>query len=116
MDTEICDEDAREFKPECWESLPDAVILVPGVWANLLTSFAGTTNYIGPRLKALLFTLIRAFEFEAAVLKGGIQHASNLQPDLLRWAHPHFMAHIVSLFAEFPFDLGSGPVIVASTT
>ncbi|KAJ7302399.1 cytochrome P450 [Mycena albidolilacea] len=72
-DTEIWGEDAREFKPERWENLPDAVSLVPGVWANLLTFFAGTTNCIGFRVKALLFTLIRAFEFEAAVPKGGIR-------------------------------------------
>ncbi|KAJ7896689.1 cytochrome P450 [Mycena olivaceomarginata] len=48
-DTEIWGEDAREFKPERWENLPDAVSLVPGVWANLLTFFAGTTNCIGFR-------------------------------------------------------------------
>ncbi|KAJ7724292.1 cytochrome P450, partial [Mycena olivaceomarginata] len=77
-DTDIWGEDAREFKPERWENLPDTVGLVPGVWANLLTFFAGTTNCIGFRfslieLKALLFTLIRAFEFEAAVPKGGIR-------------------------------------------
>ncbi|KAJ7896700.1 cytochrome P450, partial [Mycena olivaceomarginata] len=76
-DTDIWGEDACEFKPERWENLPDTVGLVPGVWANLLTFFAGTTNCIGFRfslieLKALLFTLIRAFEFEAAVPKGGI--------------------------------------------
>ncbi|KAJ7701307.1 cytochrome P450, partial [Mycena olivaceomarginata] len=52
-DTEIWGEDAREFKPERWESLQDAVSLVPGVRANLFTSFAGTTNCIGPRISLI---------------------------------------------------------------
>ncbi|KAJ7802073.1 cytochrome P450, partial [Mycena olivaceomarginata] len=48
-DKEIWGEDAREFNQTRWENLPDAVSLVHGVWANLLTFFAGTTNYIGFR-------------------------------------------------------------------
>ncbi|KAJ6543029.1 cytochrome P450 [Mycena capillaripes] len=75
-DKEIWGEDAGEFKPERWENIPEATSAIPGVWANLLTFFAGPHNCIGFRfslveMKALLFTLIRAFEFEAAV-PGGI--------------------------------------------
>ncbi|KAJ7867096.1 cytochrome P450 [Mycena olivaceomarginata] len=85
-DTDIWGEDAREFKyTRALENLPDTVGLVPGVWANLLTFFAGTTNCIGFRfslieLKALLFTLIRAFEFEAArpVVRGEEEKGSAL--------------------------------------
>ncbi|KAJ7343735.1 cytochrome P450 [Mycena albidolilacea] len=76
-DKELWGEDAAEFKPERWEKLPDSVGAIPGVWANLLTFFAGPHNCIGFRfslaeMKALLFVLIRSFEFEQAVPKGGI--------------------------------------------
>ncbi|KAJ7759788.1 cytochrome P450 [Mycena maculata] len=76
-DKEIWGEDADEFKPERWEKIPDSVSTIPGVWANLLTFFAGPHNCIGFRfslaeMKALLFTLVRAFELEQAVPKGGI--------------------------------------------
>ncbi|KAJ7488422.1 cytochrome P450 [Mycena latifolia] len=76
-DKEIWGEDADEFKPERWEQIPNRASEIPGVWANLFTFFAGPHNCIGFRfslveLKALLFTLIRAFEFEPAVPKGGI--------------------------------------------
>ncbi|KAF7345835.1 hypothetical protein MVEN_01605000 [Mycena venus] len=75
-DKEIWGEDATEFKSR-WENLPASVSDIPGVWANLLTFFAGPHNCIGFRfslveMKALLFTLIRAFEFEQAVPKGKI--------------------------------------------
>ncbi|KAK7000537.1 cytochrome P450 [Favolaschia claudopus] len=76
-DPEIWGDDAAEFKPERWENLPESVSVVPGVWANLFTFFAGPHNCIGFRfslaeLKALLFILIRGFEFEPAVAKGDI--------------------------------------------
>ncbi|KAJ7473951.1 cytochrome P450 [Mycena latifolia] len=76
-DKEIWGEDANEFKPERWEKIPDGASEIPGVWANLFTFFAGPHNCIGFRfslveMKAILFTLIRAFEFESAVPKGGI--------------------------------------------
>ncbi|KAJ7144334.1 cytochrome P450 [Mycena epipterygia] len=76
-DKEIWGDDADQFIPERWEHLPDAVSDIPSVWANLFTFFAGPTNCIGFRfalveMKALLFTLIRAFEFTPAVPKGGI--------------------------------------------
>ncbi|KAF7291237.1 hypothetical protein MIND_01267400 [Mycena indigotica] len=67
-DPEIWGDDANEFRPERWEHIPDAASAVPNVWANQLTFFAGTHNCIGFRfalveIKALLFVLIRAFEF-----------------------------------------------------
>ncbi|KAJ7691358.1 cytochrome P450 [Mycena rosella] len=76
-DKEIWGEDANEFRPERWEQVPEAASAIPGAWANLLTFFAGPHNCIGFRfslveMKALLFTLIRAFEFEPAVPKGAI--------------------------------------------
>ncbi|OCH90175.1 cytochrome P450 [Obba rivulosa] len=65
-------EDALEFKPERWESLPEAVSSIPGVWSNLLTFTGGPRSCIGYRftlveMKALLFMLVRSFEFELAV-------------------------------------------------
>ncbi|KAF7333878.1 Cytochrome P450 [Mycena venus] len=76
-DKEIWGEDADQFKPERWENIPDSTSAIPGVWANLLTFFAGPHNCIGFRfslveMKALLFALVREFEFEPAVPKGGI--------------------------------------------
>ncbi|KAJ6467583.1 cytochrome P450 [Mycena vitilis] len=76
-DTDIWGGDATEFKPERWEKIPDAASAIPGVWAHLMTFLAGPHNCIGFRfslaeLKALLFTLVRAFEFEPALPKGAI--------------------------------------------
>ncbi|KAJ7732043.1 hypothetical protein DFH07DRAFT_990956 [Mycena maculata] len=64
-------------RPGRWEKIPDSVSAIPGVWANLLTFFSGPHNCIGFRfplaeMKALLFTLVRAFELEQAVPQGGI--------------------------------------------
>ncbi|KAJ6577364.1 cytochrome P450 [Mycena capillaripes] len=81
-DPETWGQDAAEFKPERWEKVPDAAKTIPGVWANLLTFFAGLHNCIGFRFslveqKSVLFTLIRAFEFEKAVPEGGIGRSST---------------------------------------
>ncbi|KAF5349510.1 hypothetical protein D9756_009021 [Leucocoprinus leucothites] len=69
---EIWGKDAGEFNPERWKSPPDAAMSIPGVWGNQLTFFGGPRSCIGYRfslleMKALLFTLVRAFEFELAV-------------------------------------------------
>ncbi|KAK7040462.1 cytochrome P450 [Favolaschia claudopus] len=81
-DPTIWGEDAGEFTPERWEHIPDAVSGVPGVWGNLLTFFAGNHNCIGFRfslaeMKAILFVIIRAFEFEAALPTGSIGRAAT---------------------------------------
>ncbi|KAF7375174.1 hypothetical protein MSAN_00404000 [Mycena sanguinolenta] len=81
-DKDIWGPDAQEFRPERWENVPKAVQNIPGMWANLLTFFAGPHNCIGFRFtlveqKALLFTLIRAFEFENAIPEGGIGRTST---------------------------------------
>ncbi|KAL0578186.1 hypothetical protein V5O48_003817 [Marasmius crinis-equi] len=66
--------DAYEFKPERWGNLPEAVSSIPGVWGNMMTFHGGSHACIGWRfalveMKALLFTLIRAYSFELAVPK-----------------------------------------------
>ncbi|KAJ3514175.1 hypothetical protein NLJ89_g2525 [Agrocybe chaxingu] len=68
----IWGEDAMEFKPERWEKVPEAATGIPGVWGNMLTFLGGPRACIGYRFslvetKAILFTLVRAFEFELAV-------------------------------------------------
>ncbi|KAJ7838268.1 cytochrome P450 [Mycena leptocephala] len=89
-DKEIWGDDAAEFKPERWENVPRAASAIPSVWGNLFTFFAGQNNCIGFRFsvvetKALLFTLIRAFEVEPAVTKGGIvSSSSGLQAPMVR--------------------------------
>ncbi|PPQ72757.1 hypothetical protein CVT24_012797 [Panaeolus cyanescens] len=69
---EIWGDDALEFKPERWQNTPEAAAQIPGVWGNMLTFLGGPRSCIGYRfslveMKALLFTLVRAFEFELAV-------------------------------------------------
>jgi len=68
----IWGEDADEFRPERWEAIPEAVKSLPGVFSNLLTFIAGAHACIGYRfsiieMKALLFSFVRAFDFELAV-------------------------------------------------
>ncbi|KAH7910527.1 cytochrome P450, partial [Hygrophoropsis aurantiaca] len=69
--------DAKEFKPERWESPPESASNIPGVWGHLLTFLGGPRACVAYRfalieMKALLFTLVRAFEFELAVPAGDI--------------------------------------------
>jgi len=72
LSRELWGPDALEFKPERWENIPEAVSHIPGVWGHLMSFLGGPRACIGFRfslveIKALLFTLIRAFEFELAV-------------------------------------------------
>ncbi|KAF8802406.1 cytochrome P450 [Phlegmacium glaucopus] len=71
-DKSIWGEDSAEFKPERWANIPDVAASVPGVWSNILTFIGGPRACIGYRfslleIKTLLFTLVRAFEFDLAV-------------------------------------------------
>jgi len=64
--------DALEFKPERWDNVPEAVSQIPGIWGHMLTFIGGPRGCIGFRFsvvesKAILFTLVRSFEFELAV-------------------------------------------------
>jgi len=87
---ELWGEDAFEFKPERWESIPEAVHTIPGVWGNIMSFLGGPRSCIGYRfsvveMKALIFTLIRAFEFELAVPADEIvRQSSNVQRPLVR--------------------------------
>ncbi|EIN14704.1 cytochrome P450 [Punctularia strigosozonata HHB-11173 SS5] len=67
--------DAHEFKPERWlepGTMPEAFSHNPGVWGHMLTFLGGPRACIGYRfslveMKAILFVLVRAFEFTLAV-------------------------------------------------
>ncbi|TFK49501.1 cytochrome P450 [Heliocybe sulcata] len=82
---EIWGEDAHEFKPERWidHKIPEAAMSVPGIWGHLLSFLGGPRACIGYRfalveMKAIIFTLIRAFEIELAVPKEEIGKKSML--------------------------------------
>ncbi|KAI0046332.1 cytochrome P450 [Auriscalpium vulgare] len=69
---EIWGPDALEFKPERWREIPEAARAIPGVWGNNLSFLGGPRACIGYRfavveMKALLYTLVRAFRFTMAV-------------------------------------------------
>ncbi|KAJ7753000.1 cytochrome P450 [Mycena metata] len=71
-DKEIWGADADQFIPERWDSDPRISTAIPGIWCEMLTFIGGPRACIGYRfsileMKALLFTLVRAFEFELPV-------------------------------------------------
>ncbi|KAF7976465.1 hypothetical protein HWV62_6723 [Athelia sp. TMB] len=75
--------DAASFRPERWEAGNEFMIPkgVPGVWGNQMSFLGGPRGCIGFRfavveMKALLYALVRAFEFELAV------PAANIVPKL----------------------------------
>ncbi|KAG2339110.1 cytochrome P450 [Suillus weaverae] len=75
--------DAQEFNPDRWASLPEVASQVPGVWGHLMTFLGGPRACIGYRfslveMKALLFTLVRAFEFELAVPASDVGKRSTI--------------------------------------
>lgn len=75
--------DAKDFNPDRWASLPEVASQVPGVWGHLMTFLGGPRACIGYRfslveMKALLFTLIRAFEFELAVPASDVGKRSSI--------------------------------------
>ncbi|KAF8178833.1 cytochrome P450 [Mycena galopus ATCC 62051] len=81
-DISLWGEDSTKFRPERWAKIPKAAEAIPAVWGNMLTFLAGPHNCIGFRFslaeqKALLFVLIRAFEFEAAVAAGDIRRSGS---------------------------------------
>ncbi|OJT13786.1 Phylloquinone omega-hydroxylase CYP4F2 [Trametes pubescens] len=87
----IWGEDAYEFKPERWQDPPAAISSLPGVWGHLMTFGGGPRACIGyrfslveyvsalpvvantemltqmDRMRALIFTLVRAFAFAPAI-------------------------------------------------
>ncbi|KAF9036828.1 cytochrome P450 [Panaeolus papilionaceus] len=87
---EIWGEDSMVFRPERWSNIPKAATHIPGVWSNMLTFLGGPRACIGYRfslieMKSLLFTLVRAFEFELAVPASEMSSKTSLvrRPALL---------------------------------
>ncbi|CCA73160.1 related to Cytochrome P450 [Serendipita indica DSM 11827] len=66
--------DAREFNPDRWDKLPQEADKIPGIIANSMAFSTGPRGCIGFRfaiaeMKAMLYILLREFEFEPAVPK-----------------------------------------------
>lgn len=81
--TELWGEDAHQFKPERWVNLPEAVRNIPSIWSNTLSFLSGSHACIGYRfsiieMKALLFAIVRFFEFELAVEPEDIVRRTNV--------------------------------------
>ncbi|KAF8202623.1 cytochrome P450 [Mycena galopus ATCC 62051] len=81
-DPRIWGADAAEFKPDRWDAVPEGASAIPGVWSHLFSFLGGPHNCIGWRfslaeMKCLLYTLIRAFEFELAVPREAITTGSR---------------------------------------
>ncbi|KAF7331474.1 Cytochrome P450 [Mycena kentingensis (nom. inval.)] len=75
-------EDAKRFMPDRWEHTPVATAGIPGVWDHSLTFLGGPRGCIGYRfaldeIKAILFTLVRAFVFELGVPASDIGEKST---------------------------------------
>ncbi|PVG01580.1 cytochrome P450 [Serendipita vermifera] len=69
---EIWGPDAEEFNPERWINPPKEASLIPNAWGSQLSFIAGPRSCIGFRfaiveMKALLFALVRNFEFKMNV-------------------------------------------------
>ncbi|KAJ7068560.1 cytochrome P450 [Mycena amicta] len=76
-DPKIWGEDAAEFRPQRWEGDKPVANGIPGIYSHMLTFLGGPRNCIGFRfaiaeIKALLFVLVRAFEFQLAVPRAEI--------------------------------------------
>ncbi|KAH7101937.1 cytochrome P450 [Auriculariales sp. MPI-PUGE-AT-0066] len=74
--------DGDKFRPERWQNIPSAASAIPGITPNLFTFIGGPRACIGHRfavaeMKALLFHLVRAFEFSLAVEPGEIYSKSG---------------------------------------
>ncbi|KAK7050728.1 cytochrome P450 [Favolaschia claudopus] len=68
VDKAIWGEDALLFRPERWDTLPSTVQGNPSTYAHVFSFYAGGHSCIGYRYaimeqKAILFSLLRAFEF-----------------------------------------------------
>ncbi|KAF8906659.1 cytochrome P450 [Mucidula mucida] len=71
-DPAIWGDDAEEFKPERWDRNNELTSRIPGVWGNLMSFLGGPRSCLGYRfalveMKAVLFTLIRSFDFELGI-------------------------------------------------
>ncbi|EJD39291.1 cytochrome P450 [Auricularia subglabra TFB-10046 SS5] len=66
--------DANVFRPERWDNVPQEASSIPGISPNLMSFIGGPRSCVGHRfavaeMKALLFHIVRGFEFRFAVDK-----------------------------------------------
>ncbi|KAJ7216637.1 hypothetical protein GGX14DRAFT_358881, partial [Mycena pura] len=70
-------------RPERWQNLPEATNAIPGIWANIMTFWAGPhgclgTYFSGNAQKAVIFMIVRSFVLELAVPKEDISKSGAM--------------------------------------
>ncbi|KAI0667898.1 cytochrome P450 [Trametes maxima] len=92
-DRALWGEDAFEFRPERWDSLPETVSGIPGVWGNTLSFWGGQHACIGYRfalnqMRFIVFKLLREFEFELACPPEDIGKSSTVVVRPMKQSEP----------------------------
>lgn len=82
-DPAIWGPDAEEFNPDRYDNPAYPAASVPGVYGNLLSFIGGPRNCIGWRFalaefKAMLFTLVRAYEFDELPYKPKLRSETTM--------------------------------------
>ncbi|KAI0675088.1 cytochrome P450 [Trametes maxima] len=105
-DIALWGEDAHEFRPERWDTLPETVSGIPGVWANTLTFGGGLHGCLGYRfsinqIKVVAFTLLRSFELELAVPATDIGKSSTTFVRPIQISNPERGPHLPMLVRAY---------------
>ncbi|KAJ3480225.1 hypothetical protein NLI96_g8501 [Meripilus lineatus] len=97
---------ADDFIPERWENPPECVSDIPGVWGHVLSFLGGPRACIGYRFslvefKVIVFTLLRAFEFDLAVPSSDIIKKANIVTrPIVKTGRDACMVNISSFFGQ----------------
>jgi len=75
--------DSIFVSPERWSKIPELASNIPDVWGNMMTFLGGARSCIGYRfsiieMKALIFTLVRTFEFSMAISDDKFEKRSDV--------------------------------------
>lgn len=83
ISTAIWGSDAEQYNPDRFANLSPAANVVPGTWGNIMSFLGGSKNCIGYRfalaeMKAILFVLLRSFQFEELQSKPVIERKTAI--------------------------------------
>ena len=93
-----------QYSPERWESLPALAADIPGITPGLMSFIGGPHSCVGHRfavaeMKALLFHVVRGFEFRLAVDPSEV------------WTRPGFMRPLLRTEKKVQLPVFLTPVV-----